>query len=318
MRNQQTMCQILCDLLNLENKNILESTIKKISNKDQQTLSDIQNFYNIVLGKVKLFDFPTYKTYGNPQTEDGGYRNYILSVIQSYMFINKTQPLPPETLMLMVYYVYNYLLLKKDVTKPQNQENIQLIIDNILACKNNTSLTVEPPVSKLLGDFLEKSANIGPLGQKVLPIYFIGEESFGDDFGIFSLRDTSGTITKITFKQELIDTIIQGKEFAPEFINRFTEVIVYYPLQLETVSEIAAKMIEILAERFDQERGVKLEIEPAAIAYLAEKGYSPDFGARELERTVSSKLETYLANYLLINQVKRGDHIIITRDNIII
>jgi ATP-dependent Clp protease ATP-binding subunit ClpA len=122
---------------------------------------------------------------------------------------------------------------------------------------------------------------------------------------------------KITFKQELIDTIIQGKEFAPEFINRFTEVIVYYPLQLETVAEIATKMIKNLAERFEQERGVKLEVESNAIAYLAEKGYSPDFGARELERTVSSILETYLANYLLINNIRRGDHIIITRDNLI-
>jgi ATP-dependent Clp protease ATP-binding subunit ClpA len=61
----------------------------------------------------------------------------------------------------------------------------------------------------------------------------------------------------------------------------------------------------------------ELEVESNAIAYLAEKGYSPDFGARELERTVSSILETYLANYLLINNIRRGDHIIITRDNII-
>jgi ATP-dependent Clp protease ATP-binding subunit ClpA len=138
--------------------------------------------------------------------------------------------------------------------------------------------------------------------------------------GALFLRDfirEHPSFDKITFKQQLIDTIIQGKEFAPEFINRFTEVIVYYPLQLETVSEIAAKMIESLAERFDQERGVRLEIEQDAIAYLAEKGYSPDFGARELERTVSSILETYLANYLLINNVKRGDNIIITRDNLV-
>jgi len=250
MRNQQTMCQILCDLLNLENTKKLESTIKKISNKpnkDEQTLTDIKNFNNIVSGQVKLFDYTTYEKYGNPQTEDGGYKNYILSVIQSYMFINNIQPLPPETMMLMVYYVYNYLLFKIDVTKGQNQENIQLIIDNILACKNNTSLTVEPPVSKLLGDFLEKSANIGPLGQKVLPIYFIGEESFGDDFGIFYLKDTSGKITKITFKQEqkkalaqlitqhdkvnisLFLAILFGYEMYPD-----TEMPIETPMETET------------------------------------------------------------------------------------
>lgn len=125
------------------------------------------------------------------------------------------------------------------------------------------------------------------------------------------------TFDKSAFKQELIDTIIKGKEFAPEFINRFTEVIVYYPLQLETVSEIASKMIESMSDRFDQERGVTLTVEPEAVLYLAEKGYSPDFGARELERTVSSILETYLANYLLIHQVKRGDSIIIRKEDLI-
>lgn len=124
------------------------------------------------------------------------------------------------------------------------------------------------------------------------------------------------TFDKAAFKQELIDTIIKGKEFAPEFINRFTEVVVYYPLQLETVTEIATKIIESMSNRFYEERGVVLKVEQEAVDYLAQKGYSPDFGARELERTISSILETYLANYLLINKVSRGDSILINLDNI--
>lgn len=124
------------------------------------------------------------------------------------------------------------------------------------------------------------------------------------------------TFDKAAFKQELIDTIIKGKEFAPEFINRFTEVVVYYPLQLETVTEIATKIIESMSNRFYEERGVVLKVEQEAINYLAQKGYSPDFGARELERTISSILETHLANYLLINNVSRGDSIAIKLDDI--
>jgi ATP-dependent Clp protease ATP-binding subunit ClpA len=122
---------------------------------------------------------------------------------------------------------------------------------------------------------------------------------------------------KVIFKQELIDTIIKGKEFAPEFINRFTDVIVYYPLDIDTVSEIAGKIIEGMIQSFDEERGVRLEVDNEVIRYLAEKGYNPDFGARELERTISSILETYLANYFLINSIKRGDSIRVILSDII-
>lgn len=128
---------------------------------------------------------------------------------------------------------------------------------------------------------------------------------------------THSEFDKVVFKKELIDTIIKGKEFAPEFINRFTDVIVYYPLDIDTVSEIASKIIEGMVQGFDEERGVKLEIDSKAIRYLAEKGYNQDFGARELERTISSILETYLADYILIHSVKRGDIIRVTLDDII-
>lgn len=121
---------------------------------------------------------------------------------------------------------------------------------------------------------------------------------------------------KVSFKQELIDNIIKGKEFAPEFINRFTDVIVYYPLELTTVSEIAGKIISSMIVNFDQERGIQLEVTQEAIDYLAKKGYNQDFGARELERTISSILETYLANYMLINTVKRGDKIVVKLSDI--
>ena len=121
---------------------------------------------------------------------------------------------------------------------------------------------------------------------------------------------------KVSFKQELIDNIIKGKEFAPEFINRFTDVIVYYPLELTTVSEIAGKIISSMISNFDQERGIQLEVTQDVIDYLAQKGYNQDFGARELERTISSILETYLANYMLINTVKRGDRILVKLSDI--
>jgi len=76
---------------------------------------------------------------------------------------------------------------------------------------------------------------------------------------------------KASFKMQLVDTLIKGKEFSPEFINRFTEVIVYYPLSLDTVREIAEKIIEHLIDRFLQERGVELEISAEAVDFWPRK-----------------------------------------------
>jgi ATP-dependent Clp protease ATP-binding subunit ClpC len=138
--------------------------------------------------------------------------------------------------------------------------------------------------------------------------------------GAVFLRDfikNNPQFDKSLFKQELIDNIIKSKEFAPEFINRFTDVIVYYPLDMSTVVEIATKIIGNMINSFHEERGVSLEVDNRAIEYLAEQGYSQDFGARELERKISSILETYLANYLLINKVKRGDKILVSLDNLV-
>ncbi len=49
----------------------------------------------------------------------------------------------------------------------------------------------------------------------------------------------------------------------------------------------------------------------------ARKGYSMDFGARELERTITDTLQTYLADYFLIHNVSRGDSVHVTKDNLI-
>ena len=137
--------------------------------------------------------------------------------------------------------------------------------------------------------------------------------------GSLFLRDfikSNPIFDKVSFRQELIDNIIKNKEFSPEFINRFTDIIVYYPLESKTVNEIAIKIIDSMIEEFNDKKGIHLEVDESVVDYLAKKGYSQDFGARELERTISSILETYLANYFLINSVKRGDKIKVTLDNI--
>jgi len=121
---------------------------------------------------------------------------------------------------------------------------------------------------------------------------------------------------KQEFRSQLIDRIVNEGEFAPEFVNRFTKIVVYYPLKPAEVQTIARHMISNMQTRFQEERGVNLEVTDDAVAFLAEEGHSLDYGARELERTITDYLETYLADYLLLNEVERGDTISVTKEQL--
>jgi len=118
------------------------------------------------------------------------------------------------------------------------------------------------------------------------------------------------------FREQLIDEIITNGQFSPEFVNRFTEVIVYYPLQPQHVVDIAYKMLDNMIQHFEVDRGIRLIIDDDAVEYIAQKGYSMDFGARELERTVTDTLQTYLADYFLIHNVSRGDVVHVTKSDL--
>ncbi len=122
---------------------------------------------------------------------------------------------------------------------------------------------------------------------------------------------------KEEFRSQLIDRIVEEGEFSPEFVNRFTKIVVYYPLKPQEVQTIARHMISGIKERFKEERGVNLEISDDAVKFLAEKGHSLDYGARELERTITDYLETYLADYLLLHDVERGETIRVTKEHLL-
>ena len=77
--------------------------------------------------------------------------------------------------------------------------------------------------------------------------------------------------------------------FRPELINRLDQIVVFHPLQPDEIARIADIAITRLAERSGlTQSGVILDISPAAVAQLAERGYSPDLGARALRRHLDS------------------------------
>ncbi len=98
------------------------------------------------------------------------------------------------------------------------------------------------------------------------------------------------------------------KRFRPEFLNRLDKIIVYKPLNLDSVEKIVDLQIEEVAVRLRQQ-GLKLSLSPKARRLIAEQGFSPDYGARAIRRVIQEHVENPLAGLMLSNQVKSGQTI---------
>ncbi|KTD51146.1 ATP-dependent chaperone ClpB [Legionella quateirensis] len=102
-----------------------------------------------------------------------------------------------------------------------------------------------------------------------------------------------------------------GQHFRPEFINRIDETVVFHSLLKEQIAKIAEIQIAYLHHRLKQQ-DINLEVTPEALAYLAEAGFDPVYGARPLKRTIQQKLENPLAQSLLNGTFRSGETIKVT------
>jgi ATP-dependent Clp protease ATP-binding subunit ClpA len=93
--------------------------------------------------------------------------------------------------------------------------------------------------------------------------------------------------------------------FSPEFRNRLDEIVRFGPLTPEIMGRVVDKFVREVAAQLREKR-VVLELDDAARAWLAEKGYDPDFGARPLGRVIQLQLKDRLADELLFGALEKG------------
>jgi ATP-dependent Clp protease ATP-binding subunit ClpC len=91
--------------------------------------------------------------------------------------------------------------------------------------------------------------------------------------------------------------------FRPEFINRLDEVIVFRPLGRDDLVNIIELEVGKVSERLSHQ-GITLSLDDKAKAFLIEKGYNPDFGARPLRRSIGHYIEDPLSEMLLSSEFK--------------
>ncbi|WKF85455.1 ATP-dependent chaperone ClpB [Lacticaseibacillus pantheris] len=95
--------------------------------------------------------------------------------------------------------------------------------------------------------------------------------------------------------------LIQSR-FKPEFLNRIDDIIMFNPLSKADIKRIVVKDIDGLRSRLSEQQ-VQLQLTPEAINLLGESGYQPAFGARPLQRLITTDVETPLARKLIAGEI---------------
>jgi ATP-dependent Clp protease ATP-binding subunit ClpC len=100
------------------------------------------------------------------------------------------------------------------------------------------------------------------------------------------------------------------KTFKPEFLNRLDDQIVFHSLTREDLSKIVSLEVTKVAARL-KEKGVVIELNSEASAFLIEKGYEPVYGARPLRRAIERFLEDPIAEEIIRGKIKSGDRVVV-------
>ena len=117
---------------------------------------------------------------------------------------------------------------------------------------------------------------------------------FGSGIGFQTAAKEAG---KADWEKSIIDKALK-RHFAPEFLNRIDDILVFNNLSKENIFKIIDVELEKLRERL-QKMDARLELTDAAKDFLMEKGWDPDLGARPLRRCIEHYIEDELAEQMV-------------------
>ncbi|KAL3420890.1 Heat shock protein 78 (ATPase) [Phlyctema vagabunda] len=99
---------------------------------------------------------------------------------------------------------------------------------------------------------------------------------------------------------------VVSTNYAPEFLNRIDEFIVFKRLSTEALRDIVDIRLRELQRRLDDRR-ITLSVDNSVREWLAERGYDPKFGARPLNRLIGKQISNGLADRIIWGEIKTGD-----------
>jgi ATP-dependent Clp protease ATP-binding subunit ClpB len=107
-------------------------------------------------------------------------------------------------------------------------------------------------------------------------------------------------------KRDVMDAV--RAHFKPEFLNRLDDMIVFDRLDREDMDGIVKIQLKRLERRLAQ-RKISLELDEAALSWLADEGYDPVYGARPLKRVIQRSLQDQLSEMILAGEIRDGSEV---------
>ena len=126
-----------------------------------------------------------------------------------------------------------------------------------------------------------------------------------------------GTAAKVAQASDNARSVIENalkKAFAPEFLNRIDDVMVFNALEKEDINKIIDIELEHLIIRI-KDLGYELNLTDKAKDYIADKGFDKQYGARPLKRAIQKYVEDALAEEIINAKLQEGDSILLDLDS---
>ena len=131
-------------------------------------------------------------------------------------------------------------------------------------------------------------------------------KDFGSGVG-FETATIKAQSTEI--EKSVIESALK-KTFAPEFLNRIDDIVIFNSLEKENIAEIVEIELKKLFNRVTK-LGYNLALTKQAKAFICDKGFDKKYGARPLNRAIQKYIEDLLAEQVVSNKIKEGDDILL-------
>ncbi len=219
-----------------------------------------------------------------------------------------------------VYFGSEKLMVRLDMSEFQTAQSIEKLIgspDGSITGQLTEAVKKKPFSLVLLDEFEKSNPNVLNL---FLQVFDDGRLTDG----VGRLIDFTNTIiiaTSNAGSKIIQERMREGKTipefhaefekhmleyFKPELLNRFNAQIIFKTLSEEDISQIAKLQIKKLSNRLNDAQGIELKVSEKAMAKISRIGYNPFYGARNLQRVITDKIENLVANKFLKGEIKRG------------
>jgi len=133
----------------------------------------------------------------------------------------------------------------------------------------------------------------------------IGVKQLNSYGGGLGYQTDATQINKDAKSRGIIEKALK-KEFAPEFLNRIDDCIIFNQLKPEDINKIIHIELGHLKDRMS-ERGYEIKLDKSAIDFISKEGYHEEYGARPLARAIQVHVGNLIADEILLKNIKEGD-----------